>query len=35
MDRHIRPVGEAYRLLVTGWSEVLPRESIFHAVSAA
>jgi beta-glucosidase len=34
MDRNIRPVGEAYRLLVTGWSEVLPRESIFHAVAA-
>jgi beta-glucosidase/6-phospho-beta-glucosidase/beta-galactosidase len=33
LDRHIRPVGEAYRQLVADWRELLPAESIYQAAA--
>jgi hypothetical protein len=28
LDRHVRPVGESFRQLITDWAEVLPTRSV-------
>jgi hypothetical protein len=34
LDRHIRPVGSAYRELIAEWRDVLPTQSVVLAVPA-